>query len=299
MTRMQRTINQPVTCTGAGLHNGKAVTMTLKPAPADTGVVFIRTDRGGARIKAVATNAASSGYATTLCCDDVCVESVEHLLSALGGLNIDNVFVELDAEEIPIMDGSARPFVRLIAGAGAQPLDAAQPALKVTQPVFVRDGNKQLAVWPAETPSISYFIDFNHPMLKEQSLHYQPSEDAYVRDIADARTFGFLSADPAPRENDRAPGASPDAAGAPSEQHAEGLRYDDEFVRHKILDLVGDLMLAGMPIIGHVVAHKSGHSLNARMVARLMATPQSWVVVGSPGDPQSRQEDAPQRRSAP
>ena len=287
MIRAQRTIKNAVACEGIGLHGGQNVRMTIKPAPADTGIVFIRTDQGNGEIKAHAANTTATSYATTLSQNGVVVKTVEHLLSACAGLGIDNAFIELDAEEVPIMDGSARYFVQLIAAAGIQTFDAIQPVLKVTQPVFVRDGNKQVAVWPSETTSISYFIDFNHPMLKEQSLQYQPSEEGYARDIADARTFGFLSDVKTLRANGLARGASLDNAVAldcNSVLNTGGLRYNDEFVRHKILDLLGDLMLAGMPIIGHIVAHKSGHALNARMINKLLANRHSWITVASPGD---------------
>jgi UDP-3-O-[3-hydroxymyristoyl] N-acetylglucosamine deacetylase len=166
--------------------------------------------------------------------------------------------------------------------------------LKVVKPVFVRDGNKQLAIWPAETTSVSYFIDFNHPMLKEQSLQYQPSEEAFLREVSDARTFGFLSDVKALQANGLARGASLDnavALGEDSILNKEGLRYKDEFVRHKILDLVGDLSLLGVPIIGHIVAHKSGHGLNAQMVSKLLSTPQNWVVLGPAADAPAKQEE--------
>jgi UDP-3-O-[3-hydroxymyristoyl] N-acetylglucosamine deacetylase len=284
MIRFQRTLKTEIPCEGIGLHTGKPVRMTLKPASAGTGIVFLRSDLGGAEVKAVASNTASTGYATSLSQEGVFVKTVEHLLAAFAGLNIDNVVVELDSEEVPIIDGSARPFVRLIAEAGIRTLEALQPVLKIIKPVFVREGNKQLAMWPAEATSISYFIDFNHPMLKEQSLQYQPTEEAFLREVSDARTFGFMSDVKALQANGLAKGASLDnavALGEDSVLNKDGLRYKDEFVRHKILDLIGDLSLMGMPVIGHIVAHKSGHALNAQMVSKLLNTPQSWILLGS------------------
>jgi UDP-3-O-[3-hydroxymyristoyl] N-acetylglucosamine deacetylase len=284
MIRFQRTLKTEISCDGIGLHTGKPVRMTLKPAQEGTGIVFLRSDLGGAEVKAIASNTASTGYATSLSQEGVFVKTVEHLLSAFAGLSIDNVVVELDSEEVPIMDGSARPFVRLIAEAGLRTLEALQPVLKIIKPVFVREGNKQLAMWPAEATNISYFIDFNHPMLKEQSLQYQPTEEAFLREVSDARTFGFLSDVKVLQENGLAKGASLDnavALGENSVLNKDGLRYKDEFVRHKILDLIGDLSLLGMPVIGHIVAHKSGHALNAQMVSKLLNTPQSWVLFGS------------------
>jgi UDP-3-O-[3-hydroxymyristoyl] N-acetylglucosamine deacetylase len=294
MIRLQRTIKNSISCEGIGLHTGKAVKMTLKPAPANAGIVFIRTDLAHSEIRAIAANTAATNYATTLNQNGASVKTVEHLLAALAGLNIDSVFVELDAEEVPIMDGSARPFVKLIADAGIQSLDMHQPMLKVIKPIFVREGNKQLAIWPAETTSVSYFIDFNHPMLKEQSLHYQPSEDAFLREVSAARTFGFLSDVKTLQANGLAKGASLDnavALGDDSVLNEDGLRFKDEFVRHKILDLIGDLALVGMPIIGHIVAHKSGHGLNAKMAGKLLNSPQNWIIVGSSKDTDVKQQE--------
>jgi len=283
MSRYQRTIKKNVICEGIGLHTGKPAKMRLKPAPADTGVVFIRTDLGNAEVKAVSTNTSATNYATELCQNGVSVKTVEHLLSSFAGLNIDNVYVEINAEEVPIMDGSAQPFVQLITDAGIQPQKILKPVLKVIKPVFVREGNKQLAIWPADTTSISYFIDFNHPMLKEQSLQYQPSEEAFLREVSNARTFGFMSDVKTLQANGLAKGASLDnavALGENSVLNENGLRYEDEFVRHKILDLIGDLSLVGMSVIGHIVAHKSGHGLNAQMVRNLLSNPQNWTAVG-------------------
>ena len=284
MIRFQRTIKNTIQCKGIGLHSGKQVSLVLRPAAPDTGVVFIRTDLGGVQVAAVAANTAATSYATTLRANVASVQTVEHLLAALAGLGIDNVSVEIDADEVPIMDGSARVFARLIADAGVQAQAKLQPVLKVMKPIFVRDGNKQIAIWPSEKPSISYFIDFNHPMLREQSLNYRVSEEGFIREIADARTFGFLSDVKTLQANGLAKGASMDnavALGEDSVLNQEGLRYQDEFVRHKILDLIGDFSLAGMPIMGHIVAHKSGHGLNAQMVSKLLSSTQSWIILGS------------------
>ncbi len=287
MIRYQRTIKNSTSCEGIGLHSGKTVQMTLKPAPTGTGVVFIRTDLANAEIRALASNTSVTSYATALNSNNVSVRTVEHLLAAFSGLNIDNVYVEINAEEVPIMDGSARPFVKLIADAGIMTQEMYQPALKVIKPIIVREGNKQLSIAPAETTSISYFIDFNHPMLKEQSLQYQPTEEMFLREISEARTFGFMSDVKTLQANGLARGASMEnavALGEDSVLNKDGLRYRDEFVRHKILDLLGDLSLVGMPVIGHIVAHKSGHGLNAQRVSRLLSSPQSWVLVGTSED---------------
>ena len=294
MLRFQRTIKNSIGCEGIGLHSGRNVTMMIKPAPADTGVVFVRTDRGGARIEAVASHTAATNYATTLCRNGEAVQTVEHLLGAFAGLGITNAFVELDNGEVPILDGSASPFIRMIVEAGIQVQDKVQPVLKVTRPVLVREGNRQLAIWPAESTSISYFIDFDHPLLREQSFTYAVSEENFIREVADARTFGFLSDVQALQANGLAKGGSLENAvvlGPESVLNAEGLRYKDEFVRHKVLDIIGDLSLVGMPVIGHIVAHKSGHSLNALMVNKLLQSSLHWVLVGDQV-PAASQRDA-------
>jgi UDP-3-O-[3-hydroxymyristoyl] N-acetylglucosamine deacetylase len=287
MIRYQRTIKNNTVCKGIGLHTGKTVQMTLKPASTGTGVVFIRTDLADTPVRAAAANTDTTSYATSLSQNNVSVKTVEHLLAALAGLNIDNMYVELDEEEVPIMDGSARPFVKLIADAGIVTQEMVQPSLKIITPIFVRDGNKQLAIWPSERTSISYYIDFNHPLLKEQSMHYQPSEETFLREVSEARTFGFMRDVKILQANGLAKGASLENAVALDENsvlNEDGLRFRDEFVRHKILDLIGDLSLLGMPIIGHVVAHKSGHAMNARMVDKILNSPRTWILAGSPED---------------
>ncbi|MDH4162314.1 MAG: UDP-3-O-acyl-N-acetylglucosamine deacetylase [Nitrospirota bacterium] len=283
MIRYQRTIKNSISCKGMGLHSGKAVTLTLRPAAVDAGVVFLRKDLGGVEIKASAANTSATNYATTLRRNNATVQTVEHLLAALAGLGISNVQAEIDAEEVPIMDGSAGPFIRMITEAGIQTQRKVQPVLKVTRPVFVADGDKQAAIWPAETSSISYFIDFDHPLLREQSLSYSISEESFIREVADARTFGFLRDVQALQAAGLARGGSLENAvvlDAETVLNKEGLRYRDEFVRHKVLDIIGDLSLAGMPIIGHVVARKSGHSLNSQLVAKVLQEPLNWVHVG-------------------
>ena len=284
MFRLQRTLKNKIEFEGIGLHSGRSVRMQLTPAPVETGVVFIRTDMNRARIEAIASHTTATGCSTTLSKNGVTVQTVEHLLATLSGLSVDNVFVEIDAQEVPIMDGSAAHFVRRIADAGVKTQERSRPMIKIIKPMFVREGDKQLAIWPSEAPSISYFIDFNHPLLKEQSLNYQVSEENFLREVSDARTFGFLRDEAALKANGLARGASLDnvvVLGEETVLNKEGLRYQDEFVRHKILDLVGDLSLLGMPIIGHVVAHKSGHNLNAQMVTKLLQNPQNWIVVGA------------------
>jgi UDP-3-O-[3-hydroxymyristoyl] N-acetylglucosamine deacetylase len=295
MTRCQRTLKGSASCEGIGLHSGKNVRMVLQPAPADTGIVFVRTDIGGIEIKAVASNTGGTNHATTLCRNGASVQTVEHLLAAFAGLGIDNARVELSGEEVPVLDGSAGPFVRLIADAGIVNQEKLRSMIKVIKPVIVRDGNKQLAVWPSETASISCFIDFEHPLLKKQSCTYTLSEENFIREVADARTFGFLRDVETLRANGLAKGGSLENAvilDDASVLNRDGLRYRDEFVRHKVLDLIGDLSLLGMPLIGHVVAHKSGHGLNTRLAAKILENPQNWVLIGSAEEPARHREPA-------
>ena len=285
MLRYQRTLKNETSCSGIGLHTGRQVAMTLRPAPADAGIVFLRKDLDGKAVRAAAANTAATNYATTLRQNGASVRTVEHLLAALTGLGIGNVYVELDAEEVPILDGSAGPFIRMIADAGIQMLDKVQPVLKVTRPLVVRDGSMQIAIWPAERTSVSYFIDFDHALLREQSFTCEVSEESFIRTVADARTFGFLRDVEALQAQGLAKGGSLENAvvlGEDEVLNADGLRYHDEFVRHKVLDLIGDLALVGMPVIGHIVAHKAGHGLNAQMVTKLLQSPTNWVLVGDP-----------------
>jgi UDP-3-O-[3-hydroxymyristoyl] N-acetylglucosamine deacetylase len=293
MIRYQRTIKDNITFMGIGLHSGKSATMTLRPAPVDTGIIFVRTDLGGASIEAASFNTAATTYATTLQRDSASVQTVEHLLGALAGLGITNAFVDLNGAEVPILDGSAGPFIRKIVETGLRTQEKVQPVLKVTRPVSVRDGGRQLAIWPANTTSISYFIDFDHPLVREQSITYDASEESFIREIADARTFGFLRDVETMQAKGLAKGGSLENAvmlGPDRVLNKDGLRYHDEFVRHKVLDIIGDLALVGMPVIGHVVAIKAGHALNAQMVARLLQSPLNWVLVGDPERASSRRE---------
>jgi len=301
MIRYQRTLKNTVSCEGIGLHSGKNVRMVLNPAAEDTGIVFVRTDIGGAEIKAVASNTGGTNYATTLRQNGASVQTVEHLLAAFAGLGIDNARIAINGEELPVLDGSAGPFVRLIAEAGVVNQEKLRPMIKVIRPVIVREGNKQLAIWPSETASISCYIDFDHPLLKEQSYSCTLSEENFIREVADARTFGFLRDVEALRANGLARGGSLENAvilDDASVLNTDGLRYRDEFVRHKILDLIGDLSLVGMPLIGHVVAHKSGHGLNSRLAAKLFEDPRNWVIVGSTEEPARPMEPSYQYQMA-
>ncbi|MEW6410468.1 MAG: UDP-3-O-acyl-N-acetylglucosamine deacetylase [Nitrospirota bacterium] len=282
--RFQRTIKEKISCSGIGLHTGEKVNLTLQPAPVNSGIVFIRTDvNGGFPIKANIRNVIDTRYASTLGRDGIKVQTVEHLLAAAAGLGIDNLYVELDSSEIPIMDGSASPFIYLMQKAKIEIQKRLQPVIKVIRPVMVRDGSKHALIKPSNTTKISYVINFNHPLLKEQKLSYIYDERSFVGEIAKARTFGFLREVEGLRANGLAKGGSLDNAIVVGDYRVineGGLRYKDEFVRHKILDSIGDLALLGMPVTGHFVANRSGHSLNIKLVSKLLTSKNSWLIVG-------------------
>ena len=260
--------------------------MTLRPAPEDTGVVFVRKDRGGdVFIKSEINNVVDTRFATTVGRNGVIVQTVEHLLAALSGLAIDNIFVDLDSSEVPVMDGSATPFIFLLNKAGIVSQRKFQPYLKIVKKVAVAEEGKSIFVKPADQPVITYSIDFHHPVLGEQCLSYYMSEDNFSREIAKARTFGFLKEVELLRENGLAKGGSLDNAIVIADYRIlndGGLRYKDEFVRHKILDSIGDLSLLGMPFVGHLVACKSGHALNTKLVTKILDDRESWVVISDP-----------------
>lgn len=284
--RFQRTIKEQISCTGIGLHSGEKVTMTLRPAPEDTGVVFVRKDRGAdVFIKADIKNIADTRFATTLARNGVAVQTVEHLLAALSGLGIDNIFVDLDAAEVPVMDGSAAPFIFLLNKAGIASQKKFQPYLKVVKEVAVAEEGKSIFVKPSDQPAVTYSIDFHHPVLGEQHLSYYMNEDNFSREIAKARTFGFLKEVELLRESGLAKGGSLDNAIVIADYRIlndGGLRYKDEFVRHKILDSIGDLSLIGMPFVGHLFASKSGHALNTKLVTKILEDRESWVIISDP-----------------
>jgi UDP-3-O-[3-hydroxymyristoyl] N-acetylglucosamine deacetylase len=275
----QRTIRRPVELTGVGLHTGETVRMELSPAPAGTGVIF-RLD--GMEIEAVSENVGDTSYATTLEKGRVKVRTVEHLLAALAGLQVDNVYVDLSGSEVPIMDGSARAFVSALLEAGLETLDARRKYLKIVKAVTVHDGDKSATLLPSPVARVTCRIDFNHPLILDQDISLDFDPDSFDQELADARTFGFLRDIEMLEKAGLAKGASLDNAVVVGEAHIlnpGGLRYPDEFVRHKALDLLGDLSLAGMPIIAHAVVDKSGHQLNQRLVRKLLAEKEAWMVL--------------------
>ena len=282
----QKTLKQSTSCIGTGLHSGRKVRLNLEPAPADTGIVFRRSDRDDFEIPATARHLSHINHATCLARDDVRIETVEHLLAAFHALGVDNVVVELDGAEVPIMDGSAAPFIYLIHEAGIKKLLAARPALKLTKPVSVGDRGRSVTAYPSGSLKLSYTIKFNHPLLRHQEYSAEIDETSFVEDIAPARTFGFLKDVELMRQAGLALGGSLDNAIVLGETGVlnNPLRFADEFVRHKVLDLLGDLVLLGRPLIAHVVAMRAGHELHTQLVKKILDSPESWKLVSEPED---------------
>jgi UDP-3-O-[3-hydroxymyristoyl] N-acetylglucosamine deacetylase len=275
----QQTLRRQVSCAGIGLHSGSKVSLTLKPAPAGTGVVFRRADLG-VDIPANIDHVTAINYATVLGKDGATVETVEHLLAALVSAGVDNVIIELTQREVPIMDGSSAPFLFLIQEAGLKKQAAPRGYLKVLRPVSVASGDKHIAIYPSDHFKVSYTISFDHPMLRHQSRTTRITEQIFSDDIASARTFGFLKEVEWMRQQGLALGGSLDNAIVIGDTGAlNALRFDDEFVRHKILDAVGDLALLGRPVLGHVVAHRAGHALHTQLARQLLSEADAWTVV--------------------
>ena len=281
----QRTLKNTIRATGIGLHSGKKVYLTLSPAPIDAGIVFRRVDQTPVVvIPGKPLNVQNTELATTLIKDGVQVSTVEHLMAALAGLGIDNCHVDLSAGEVPIMDGSAAPFVFLVQSAGILEQGAPKRFARIRKPVEVRDGEKFARFEPFNGFKVKFTIDFDHPVFKgrDQSSVVDFSTTSFVRDISRARTFGFTRDIEALRKRDLALGGSLDNAVVIDDYRVlneDGLRYRNEFVRHKILDAIGDLYLLGYSLIGSFTGYKSGHSLNNRLLRELLDNPSSWEEV--------------------
>lgn len=259
--------------------------LRLLPAPPDTGYVFRRTDLGGFEIPATVESVAHCGYATTLMRTGVMLSTVEHLLAALRGANVDNVFIEVDNLEIPILDGSAEVFTDMIGRAGVVEQPLARRALLVRERVSFEQGNRRISVEPADNYEIDCLIDFAHPLIGVQRFVLQLADGAFSREIAAARTFGFTEEIEALQRSNLIRGGSLDNAIVLTPEgmlNQTGLRFRDEFVRHKILDIVGDLALLGMPILGRVVAERSGHILHAGLMSKLLRVRSAWDIVDMP-----------------
>ena len=278
----QRTLRRPVSCSGIGLHSGNKVTLSLKPAPVDYGIRFQRADLGGLEVPATVLHLGGNRLATGLTREAVSVETVEHLLAALTALGIDNVIVELNSPEVPIMDGSAAPFVYLILNeAGVKRQGAEKKFLKILRPISLSQGDKRIALYPSDHFKVTYSISFDHPLIRHQSRTMKITDETFVEDIAPARTFGFLKEVEMLRQRGLALGGSLDNAIVLGETGVlnNALRFEDEFVRHKILDVIGDLSLVGYPVIGHLVAHRGGHALHTAFAARILEEVDAWKIV--------------------
>jgi len=281
----QRTLKDAARTTGVGLHTGARVDLNLRPAAPDTGIVFHRVDLpGSAPIPASALNVGDTRLSSTLRAGEAGVSTVEHLMSALAGLGIDNLHVEVAGPEIPIMDGSAGPFVFMLKGAGIVEQDAPKRYLRIVAPVEVRDGDKWARFEPHDGFRLDFTIDFPHPVFGSENRHVviDFAEHSYVKEVARARTFGFMQDVEAMRAAGLGLGGSLQNAIVLDETrvlNSEGLRYDNEFVRHKVLDAIGDLYLLGHPLIGQYTAHKSGHGLNNALARALVERPEAWRLV--------------------
>ena len=281
----QYTLASEVSLSGIGLHTGVTVNLRLCPAPAHTGVVFKRTDLDDFTIEAQSRHVARVSYATSLMKKGVLISTTEHLLSALAGLGVDNAIVEIDNLELPILDGSALPFVKLIHQAGLRPQRARRAYAKILKPVELVEGVKKIAVYPADTFAVSYSIAFPHPVIGAQSLDFTPSAGSYEEGIAPARTFGFLAEVEMLLKSGLVKGGSLENVVVLDQERVlnpEGLRFPDEFCRHKILDLIGDISLFGHPLIGHVVADRAGHAMHTQLVSQLLRQKDCWALTTSP-----------------
>jgi UDP-3-O-[3-hydroxymyristoyl] N-acetylglucosamine deacetylase len=283
----EQTIRAAVECEGIGLHSGAPVKLRILPAPAGSGIRFRRTDLDDFEIEALGRNVARVSYATSLMKKGVLISTTEHLLSALIGTGIDNAVIELDNLELPILDGSALPFVEMIHRAGIRKQRWPRSYLRICRELELREGNKFIAVYPAESYSVSYTIDFPHPLIGREVFQADLSDGQYLREIAPARTFGFLHEAEAMRQQGLIRGASEANAVVLTRDGVLNppLRFDDEFVRHKVLDLIGDLALVGKQILGSIVADRAGHAMHTALVSRLLRDHTLWEETTVPEMP--------------
>ena len=273
-------------CSGVGLHSGAPVRVRILPAPPGTGIVFRRVDLDGFEIEAISRNVARVSYATSLMKKGVRISTTEHVLSAFIGLGVDNAVVELDNLELPILDGSALPFVELIQKAGLRKQRRPRKYLKILREVEMREGNKFISVHPSDRYSVSYAINFPHPLIGKETFRVELSNGSYLRHIAAARTFGSREDEQAMRNMGLIRGASRDNCIVLTRDGIENgpLRFHDEFVRHKVLDLVGDLALLGKPILGKITADRAGHAMHTALVSRILRDKTLWEEVTQPED---------------
>jgi UDP-3-O-[3-hydroxymyristoyl] N-acetylglucosamine deacetylase len=279
-SHLENTISSPIEFSGVGLHSGAPVRMKLLPAPAGCGVVFRRTDLDGFEIAAIGRNVAKVSYATSLMRQGVLISTTEHLLSALLGMGVDNVIVEVDNLEIPILDGSALPYIEAFRQVGLKTQRRRREYLRILKSVEVREGDKFIGVYPGDGYSVSYRIDFPAP-IGRQGYGVDLATSAYESEIAPARTFGFREDEQKLRDMGLIRGASETSVIVLTRDGVQNgpLRFTDEFVRHKVLDLIGDLALAGHHILGHVVAERAGHAMHTALVSRLLRDRSAWRLV--------------------
>ena len=285
----QTTLAKPIKVNGVGLHTGADVNMTLRPAPANTGYIFVRTDLDNFEIPASVEYISHCSYATTLVRRGVVLSTCEHLLSALRGMSVDNCFIDLDNIEIPILDGSSEDFIALIENAGLVEQDSPRHILRILERVEYVQGDRKMAIEPSEEFEIDCLIDFPHPFIERQQLNFVFKKGSFGKEIASARTFGFTHEIDMLRKANLALGGSLDNAIVLTENgmlNETPLRFDDEFVRHKILDIIGDLALLGMPIEGKVTAEKSGHAVHASLMSKLLKAEHAWEIVESTVKPE-------------
>jgi len=279
----QSTIRKKVHCSGVGLHSGKQIHMTLSPAEANTGIRFVRSDiDGGKLIPAYMNRVVDTTMATTISEGDSSIATTEHFLAAINGLSIDNILVEVDGPEVPIMDGSSAPFVDLLLEAGSRKQKSYRRLVKITREISFREGDRHISIYPYDGFKITAEINFNHDSIKRQVYSVSVSAKKFIEEISKARTWGLLEDVKKLQENGLALGASLENAVGIDDSgvlNREGLRYNNEFVRHKIVDIIGDMVLLGCPILGHIVAYKSGHGQHLRLMEEIAATPESWEFV--------------------
>ena len=280
----EQTIRSAIEFSGVGLHSGAPVRMRILPAPAGSGIVFRRVDLDGFTVEAVGRNVARVSYATSLMKKGVLFSTTEHLLSAFVGLGLNNAMVDLDSLELPILDGSALPIVQAVLSAGLRRQRRKRVYMCIRRELEVRDGDKFIAVYPADSYRIHYRIDFPHPLVGNQEFTVELSNGSYLRQIAPARTFGFLRDEVALRNMGLIRGASEANAIVLTDEGIKNppLRFPDEFVRHKVLDLIGDLALLGHPLLGRIEADRAGHAMHAALVSRLLRDHSLWEFATRP-----------------
>ena len=277
----ERTIRNPVECRGVGLHSGAPVTLRILPAGGGTGIVFRRVDLEDFEVEAISKNVAKVSYATSLMKQGVLISTTEHLLSAFIGMGVDNAVVELDNLELPILDGSALPYVEMITRVGLRQQRRKRTYLRILRPYEMREGDKFISVYPADRYSVSYAINFPHPLIGREEMQVELSNGSYVREIAPARTFGFLEQQRAMLNQGLIRGATRENCIVLTNDGIDNppLRFADEFVRHKILDLIGDLALFGKRILGYVKADRAGHAMHTAIVSRILRDQSYWEEV--------------------